>query len=130
MLSTALSLIGSVLLLTFVTSYMILQAAVPKGPLRKLMLFLVITTPFVAFFALIRVLFSRPKPMRYNVELGRIEDEIESERARMFGDKIIHPSFSEKWKLSYLYALEKSANTAVKLDPALDRSLCGIAHLQ
>jgi hypothetical protein len=130
MLYTLLTLIATVLFLTFVTSHMILRAAVSERPLRKLMLLLVIMVPPIAVFAFVKGLFSRPKPLRYNEELGRIEDEIESERANTFGGKIIRPSFSERWKVSYLYAVEKGAAAAVRIDPALDHSLCDIAQLR
>lgn len=130
MLYTLLTLGCTILLLTFVASHMILRAAVSERPLRKLMMLLVIMVPPVAIFAFVRGLFSRLKPTPYNEELGIIEDEIESERANTFGGKIIRPSFSQRWKVSYLYAVEKSAAAAVKLDPALDHSLCGIGHLR
>ncbi len=42
---------------------------------------------------------------------------------------LMHPSFSERWKVSYLYAVEKSAAAAVKLNPDLHRSVCGISQL-
>lgn len=129
MLSTLLTLIGTILLLTFVVSYMILRAAISERPLRQLLLFFVIITPFVTIIAFVKALLSRPRPIRYNEELGRIEDEIEGERARTFGGKIMHPSFSERWKVSYLYAVEKSAAAAVKLNPDLNRSVCGISQL-
>lgn len=130
MLYTLLTLAGTVLLLTFVTSLMILREAVSERPLRKLMTLLVLIVPPIAIFAFVKSLFFHPKPIRYNEELGRIEDEIENERANTFGGKVIRPSFSERWKVSYLYAVEKGAAAAVKLDPALDHSLCGIAHLR
>jgi hypothetical protein len=86
-------------------------------------------TPPITIFAFIKGLFGRRKPLRYNGELGRIEDEIEQERARTFGGKVMRPSFSERWKISYLYAVEKSAAAAVKLDPTLSNSLCGLGNL-
>lgn len=130
MLYTLLTLTATVLLLTFVTSYMILRVAVSEKPLRRMMLFFVILTPPVALLALAKALFSRQKPPRYNEELGRIEDEIENERVNMFGGKIIRPSFSERWKISYLYAIERSAAAAAKLDPSLNSPLCGISRLR
>jgi hypothetical protein len=131
MLYTLLSLTGTVLLLTFAASYMILRAAITERPLRKVLLFFVITTPFIAVFALIRTLVSQTKPIRYNEELGRIEDEIENERVSTFGGAIMRPSFSERWRMSYMYAIERSAATAIKLDPSLDRSLSyGITRLR
>jgi hypothetical protein len=128
MLYTLLTLGATILFLTFVTSHIILRAAVSERPLRKLMTLLVIMVPPITIFAFVKGLFCRPKPVPYNQELGRIEDEIESERATTFGGKIIRPSFSERWKVSYLYAVEKGAAAAVRLDPDLDHSLCGISH--
>ena len=83
-----------------------------------------------AIFALAKALVLRPKPIRYSVELGKIEDEIESERADVFDSKVMRPSFSERWRTSYLYAVEKSAVAAAKFDPSLASSLCGIAQLR
>jgi hypothetical protein len=126
MLYTALTLIGTVLLLTFVSSYIILRAAISEPHWRRMMLFFVMITPVVSVIAFARVLFSHPKPIRYNAELGRIEDEIESERVRTFGGKLVHPSFSERWKMSYFYAVEKSAVAAARLDP----SFCKISNFR
>jgi len=126
---TLLTLGATILLLTFVASYIIIRGAVSERPLRRLMMLLVIMVPPIAIFAFLKSLFYRPKPVPYNQELGIIEDEIESERANTFGGKIIRPSFSERWKVSYLYAVEKGAAAAVRLDPDIDHSLCGISHL-
>jgi hypothetical protein len=123
----ALLTIGTILFLTFVMSYAILRKAVANKALRRVLMMFVVLTPPIAIFALIRgLLFSRPKPIRYIEDFGRIEDEIETERAQMFGENVMHPSFSQRWRLSYLYAIEKSTAAAVRLDPDLQHSLCGI----
>lgn len=129
-MSTLLAIVLTTLALTFVASYMILQAAVSERPLRRLLLAFIIVTPLIMLVAIAKTLFSRPKPIRYSAELGRIEDEIESERAETFGEKVVHPSFSERWRISYLYAIEKSALAAAKIDRSLGSSLCGISHLR
>jgi hypothetical protein len=131
MLNTLLSVVFTVLVLSFITSYVILRKAVSERSLRRLLLLLVVMTPPIALFAFAKALFFRPKPIRYSEELGRIEDEIESERARTFDGKIVHPSFSSRWRMSYLYAVEKSAAAASKLNPTINASLCsGISHLR
>jgi len=120
----------TVLFLAIATSYMILRVVAPEPELRKFFLVLIILTPPIAAFAFLRVLFSGPRTIPYSEELGKIEDEIESERATIFGGKIMRPSFSERWKISYLYAIERSAAAAAKLDPSsFDRSLW-IGHLR
>jgi ABC-type sugar transport system permease subunit len=123
MVYTLLSVLFTTLLLTFVTCYMILRVAVSVRPLRRMLLFFVFVTPFAALVALVRVIFGKSEPIRYNLELGRIEDEIERERIRTFGGSPMHPSFSHRWQKSYIYALEKSASAAAKrfghsIDPA------------
>jgi hypothetical protein len=128
MLYTALTLIGTILFLTFVSCYVVLRIAVPKGPLRTVMLLFVALTPFVAIPAFLKALIFGTKPMRYNAELGAIEDEIEQERVQIFGGKAMHPSISQRWRASYVYAIEKSAMAAAKIDPALSASLCGLAR--
>jgi hypothetical protein len=130
MLHTLLTILITTLLLTFVTSYIILRAAIPEHPLRRLLLLFVIMTPFIALLAIAKALFSRPKLIPYSTDLGKIEDEIESERARNYGEKIVRPSFSERWRLSYLYAVERSALAAAKLDPSFGPSVCGISQLR
>lgn len=122
--------IGTILFLALTASYVVLRATVSDRPLRRLLMLFVVLTPPVAIFAFLRSLFFRPKPIPYSAELGRIEDEIESERASTFGGKIMRPSFSERWKSSYLYAVERSAAAAAKLNPSIDHSLCGIGHLR
>jgi hypothetical protein len=112
--------VASVLLLTFLTSYVLIREAVPDKNLRKVLLFSVILTPPLFVWALLRFLFVRPKPVPFSEELGRIEDEIENERARIFGGKVLHPSISERWRLSYMYAVQKAAS---KLDPPLASAL-------
>ena len=125
-MSYVLLTIGTILFLTFATSYVVLRVAGFEGPLRRFLLFFVALTPPIAIYALFRGLFVHPKPIRYSQELGKIEDEIESERAATFEEKIMHPSFSQRWKMSYVYAIEKSAVAAAKFDRNVD--LCGIAH--
>jgi hypothetical protein len=130
MLYTLLTVAFVTLLLTFVTSYMILQVVIPEKPFRRLLLLFVVMTPFIALFAVAKALFSRPKLIRYSADLGKIEDEIESERSRTFGERIVHPSFSQRWRLSYLDAVERSALAAAKLDPSFGPSVCGISQLR
>lgn len=129
MLYTLLILLFTALLLAIVSSYAILRAAISDRPMRRVLMFFVLITPPIALFVFIKSLFVRPKPVRYNREIGRIEDEIEAERVRTFGGKVMRPSFSERWKNSYLYAVEKSAAAAVKIDPSLSNSLCGLGNL-
>lgn len=130
MLYTLLTLLVTTLLLTIVTSYAILRAATPSGPIRKWLLLFIILTPPIAVVAIVKTIFFSAKPPRYIEELGRIEDEIENERVSTFGGKPIRPSFSERWRISYLYAVERSAIAAAKLDPSKNSSLCGISQLE
>ena len=130
MLYTLLTSIATTLLLTIVASYIILRMAISEPTFRRFFLFVIIVTPVISIAALLKALFSTPKPLRYVEELGRIEDEIESERVSTFDDKMVHPSFSNRWRMAYLYALEKSAVAAAKLDPSFRPPLCGISNLR
>lgn len=125
MVYTLLNILFATFLLTLATSYMILHAAVSGRELRRMLLFFVFLTPFAALFALIKVIFSKTQPIRYNLELGGIEDEIERERVRIFGGPQMQPSFSHRWQKSYIYALEKSASAAAKkFGHSIDPKLC------
>jgi len=130
MLYTLLTSIATTLILAIVASYIILCMAISERIFRRVFLFVIIVTPLISIVALLKALFSSPKPLRYSEELGRIEDEIESERVNTFDDKIVHPSFSYRWRMAYLYAIERSAMAAAKLDPSISVSLCGISRLR
>jgi hypothetical protein len=80
------------------------------------MLLFALLTPPLTVLVFMRFFFKRPKPVRYSEELGCIEDQIEHERAQTFGGKVLHPSLSERWRLSYLYAVQKAA---ARLEPQL-----------
>lgn len=128
MLSALLTIVITTLIVTYLTSYVMLRKAVSNGPFRRILMLFVFITPFIVVFAAIKALFfSKPKPLRYSADLGRIEDQIEAERAQIFETEIIHPSFSYRWKMSYLYAVEKSAAAASHI-PAIGDSLCGISQ--
>jgi hypothetical protein len=124
MLDTLLTIALTTLILATISCYAILRAAVPERPFRRFLLFVVLLTPFAAVVGIVKALSGRQKTLRYSTELGRIEDEIETERAKLFGGRTLFQSFSESWKTSYLYALQKSAAAAAKLDPGLDQSVC------
>jgi hypothetical protein len=119
MFYTLLNIIGATLALTIVSSFVILHAAVQDKTLRKLLRFFVIITIPIAILAIIKTIFFRTKTIPYSAELGKIEDEIEKERAKNFGCNVINPSFSEQWRVSYMYALEKGAAAAARIDPSL-----------
>lgn len=122
--------VATILLVTIIASYVVLRKAVSEPIFRRFLLLIVIVTPVITVIAIVKAIFSRAKPIRYSEELGRIEDEIEGERVNTFDDRIVHPSFSNRWRMAYLYALEKSASAAAKLDPSISNSLCGISQLR
>ena len=131
MWDTLLTVVVTELVLTLITSYVILRKAIAEPSLRRFLLLFVVMTPPVTVFAFAKALFFGTRPIRFSEELGRIEDGIENERASTFDSKVIHPSFSSRWRMSYLYAVEKSAAAASKLDPSLNASFCAsISHLR
>lgn len=123
MLGALLTIAITTLVLTFVISYVILRRAISDRGFRRFLMWFVFLTPFVALYGFAKALFSRPKTIVYSADLGRIEDKIEGERARIFDTSIMHPSFSYKWRLSYLYAVEKSATQMARFDPSIGNSL-------
>ena len=127
MLYALLTTAATILVLTFVASYVIISMATADRSLRGVLLVSVIVTPFVALFSFVRVLLFGSKPVPYSEELGKIEDEIERERASDFDDKIIHPSFSHRWRMSYLFALERAAKKVAQR--SVRAPLCGASRL-
>ena len=116
MLYTLLIIVASILFFSFATGYILMREAVKDKNLQKILVVCLLLTPPLTLWAFLRFLFVPPASVPFSEELGRIEDEIEVERARTFGGKMVHPSFSVRWKASYMYAFQKAAS---KIDPPL-----------
>lgn len=108
MLSILTVLVVSYLLTCSITYVMARVALADRAP-RLLFVILGFLTPPLAVWALVKTIFERSKPLPYNEELARIEDEIETERVAIFGGQPLKPSVSEAWKVSYLRWLTKAA---------------------
>lgn len=106
----------TIVFLTVFTSYFVMREAVPDRSIRKLLLLTIVLTPPLGVWAFFKSLFVNVKPLGYSEELAGIEDSIEDERVETFGGKKLDPSFSHKWKASYLYALQKAA---MRVDPPM-----------
>ena len=96
--------------LSCIVGYVLLRAAMPGNrQVRRWFFVAVLSLPIVAPVSLFAALFSRQdrRVARYHDGLGRVEDEIEAERVDLFGEHRLTPSFSERWKESWLRSVEK-----------------------
>lgn len=100
-------------LLLFLITLAVVRVAIPERGVLLLLVVLSLSVPIITAWALIKSLIGKPEPLRYSEELGRIEDEIEAERVRIFGGNSVSPSLSEHWKAAYLQHL---ATTATKVE--------------
>jgi hypothetical protein len=96
---------------SILTVLMVLSVVDSKG-FRLAFIVLGFTMPLIFVYAAISSLFN-PKPMpRFDKEMAGIEDEIETERIRIFGGERICPSFSDHWQKAYQVYLERLVQRA------------------
>ena len=102
--------------------------AIENKGVRTVFIVLGIVMPAIFLYAAVASLFSRKPMLRYNEEMARVEDEIETERIRIFGGERTHPSFGERWKSTYTAYLN---NVSYKAATASERIACfgrGLHH--
>jgi len=69
--------------------------------------------PGVFLYALVSSLISQKPVPCFHGEVAKVEDEIETERLRVFGGERTAPSFSHRWQFMYEAYVERMAVKAV-----------------
>jgi hypothetical protein len=82
---------------------------------RKLFAIVGVLVPPLAIWAILRTILKGHTSPKYSDQLALVEDEIEAERVAIFGGELLKPSFSEKWRSSYMYSLARAATKVEKL---------------
>jgi len=106
-------------LLVCIIATVVTRVAITEKKLMLLFVILAILVPPIAVWSLLKTLFGKANPLRYNEVLAEIEDEIETERVVIFGGQPIKPSLSKEWEKIYLRYL---AQTTTKVANHVDRS--------
>jgi hypothetical protein len=106
----ALKLLAVSYILSCVVGYFMVRAAIDNPQLRRWFFLGVLMLPVVTVVATVRAILQRQegRVWPYDYKLAQIEDEIEKERAAAFGEKPVHPSFSDLWKAAWLQSMEKA----------------------
>jgi len=95
-------------------TFLMVKAAIDNNHVRRLFFLIGLVMPFIFLYAAV-VSFVRPrKVMPFNEELGNAEEQIETERIRLFGGERTCPSFSDHWKRAYEAYLDKLVQQATK----------------
>ena len=106
-------LIVSILAILMVTS------AIDNKVFRLTFVALGLVMPFIFLYSAMTSLFSSKPMPRFNEQIANVEDDIETERLRIFGGERTCPSFGRRWELMYQKYLEtlvaRAARTSEKL---------------
>jgi hypothetical protein len=103
---------GLYIVLTLTLSFI----AVRDSKMRALFSLTALLAPFLFAWSLVRLAlggYHHIKP--FDPEVGRVEDEIEAVRVKIFGVAPLKPSFSHMWQMGYRKMLEKTYNNTERL---------------
>ena len=101
------------LLVAILASFMVFSAIANKS-VRAMFIILGLVMPIIFLYAVVASLFSHKPTPRFNEEMAGVEDEIETERLRLFGGERTCPSFGDHWERMYQVYLEKVMAKAAK----------------
>jgi hypothetical protein len=113
LVSIVVTVVVSYLLVTSV-AFVLAHVLISDRPVRKLFAILGVLVPPLAIWAILRTVLNGPASPKYSEQLALVEDEIETERVAIFGGQPLKPSFSEKWRSSYMYSLARAATKVEK----------------
>ncbi|MGA8212257.1 MAG: hypothetical protein WB799_01595 [Candidatus Sulfotelmatobacter sp.] len=106
-------LIVAYFLVAILASFMVFSA-IANQSIRVMFIILGLVMPIIFLYALVTSLFSQKPMPRFNEEMARVEDEIETERLRLFGGERTCPSFGDHWERMYEVYLKKVLAKAAK----------------
>lgn len=89
-------------------------SAVQDKIFRGIFILAALAMPILSLWALIATVFTQKSVPCFEEEIARVEDEIESERIRIFGGERIYPSFGKQWEIMYETYVEKLALQAAR----------------
>ncbi|MGO9865462.1 MAG: hypothetical protein ACLPLR_17780 [Terriglobales bacterium] len=108
-----LKLLATAYLLCVIMTILMVNSAIDDKKIRRLFWVLGLLTPFIFAYALF-LSFRNRRVMRYDSELAKIEDGIETERVRLFGGEITSPSFGTRWEHAYKTSIERLLHNAAR----------------
>jgi hypothetical protein len=106
------------LVAAILTAFMVFSA-IENKPVRVMFTVLGLVMPIIFLYSVVASLFSQKPMPRFNEEMARVEDEIETERLRLFGGERTCPSFGDRWERMYQAYLEKVVTKAAKTSERL-----------
>lgn len=121
-------LILAYMLLAVLATSMVFSA-IDSKTFRLVFIVAGLTMPFILVYAAIRSLFTRSRMPRFNEEMANVEDEIETERLRIFGGERMCPSFGDHWRRAYEQYLETLVENAASAQERLARIGFDIRHI-
>lgn len=114
-----LELMFAAYLIVVILAILMVFSAVDDRTFRGLFVLLGLIMPFILLYSVVVSLFVRKSMPHFQVEYAKVEDDIETERLRIFGGERVCPSFGEYWKRMYQAYIEtlvdKVAETSEKI---------------
>jgi hypothetical protein len=89
-------------------------SAVNDRGLRSVFILLGLIMPFILLYSVVTSFFIRKPPPTFREEFADVEDDIETERIKIFGGKRLSPSFGDHWQRMYKVYLETLAERVAK----------------
>lgn len=107
-------LILAAYLIVAILAILMVFSAVDNRGFRSVFIFLGLIMPFLLLYSVLTSLFVRkPMPM-FREEFAEVEDDIETERLKLFGGERVCPSFGDHWQRMYQAYLEKIVDRVAK----------------
>lgn len=106
-------------LIVAIIAVVMVLSAINNKAFRVIFVILGLAMPGIFLYSAVISLFSRKPMPRFHAEMAKVEDDIETERVRIFGGERTCPSFGKRWEMMYQVYLEKvfsnSARTSEKI---------------
>lgn len=101
-------------LIVVILAVVMALAAIDSKPVRLTFIVLGLVMPFIFLYSAAASLFSPRTLPRFNEGMAKTEDDIETERMRLFGGERTCPSFGHRWERAYQAYIEKLVQKAAK----------------
>jgi len=101
-------------LIVAILAVVMVLSAIDNKAFRVIFIFLGLAMPGIFLYSAVISLFSRKPMPRFHPEMAKVEDDIETERLRIFGGERTCPSFGKRWEMMYQAYLEKLVAKAAR----------------
>jgi hypothetical protein len=109
-----LGLLAVAYLLLAIVAVLMVLSAIDNKSFRVIFIVLGLVMPFIFLYAAATSLFARKPMPRFDEDMAKVEDDIETERLRIFGGERTCPSFGDRWERMYQIYLRQLVQQAAR----------------